>query len=238
MAKYEHLGLNKTDTLAADMASGATSGTLTTGSFGSPTGEQVLVIDYDVPAKIEEVICTISGTSLTSVTRTRAVDHAANAKVLFTTDTASHWSRLQKFAASELDKVRAVKITAGQTIPNATETAITLNSENFDTNSIHDNSTNSTRLTCKTAGKYIITGQINFTGNATGLREAQIRVNGTTSIASDNRVAGDTNDRAVSVSTIYELAVNDYIELYAYQSSGGDLIIKTDRTHLEMSLLP
>jgi hypothetical protein len=76
----------KSDVLAAQMLSGATSGTLTTGSFGSPSGTQILVIDYDVPAKAEVVTCTIAGTALTSITRatdgTSAVQHEIGAKVI------------------------------------------------------------------------------------------------------------------------------------------------------------
>lgn len=76
----------KEDTLASTMTAGATSATLTSGNFTfTASGQQYLVIDYDVPAKAEVVLATVSGTSLTSVTRaqdgTSAVEHAAGAKV-------------------------------------------------------------------------------------------------------------------------------------------------------------
>lgn len=80
------LQFQKTDTLAAELAAGATSATLTTGSFGSPTGTQLLVVDYDVPAKREVISCTIAGTALTSLVRNLDgagdVTHAANANVM------------------------------------------------------------------------------------------------------------------------------------------------------------
>ena len=44
--------------------------------------------------------------------------------------------------------------TGNLTITNATETALTYNSEHFDTDTIHDTGSNTSRLTCKTAGKY------------------------------------------------------------------------------------
>lgn len=105
MAKYDLLGVNLTDTLnVSGLAAGATSGTLTTGSFGSPTGTQLLVVDYDVPAKIEVISATIAGTALTSITRalsgTADVTHAASAKVLHTL-TPTHWANLQPIAAAD-----------------------------------------------------------------------------------------------------------------------------------------
>lgn len=104
MAKYNPIGVNKTDTLAADLAASATSATLTTGNFGTQTGAQLLVVDYDVPSKIEVIECTITGTALTSITRakdgTSDVAHSTGAKVLFTADIPSYWTQLYPLAAS------------------------------------------------------------------------------------------------------------------------------------------
>jgi hypothetical protein len=76
----------KDDVLAADITDSATSMTLTTGAFGTPTGQQYLVIDYDIAAKREIIKCTIDGTAVTSVTRaqdgTSAVAHSSGAKVI------------------------------------------------------------------------------------------------------------------------------------------------------------
>jgi len=76
----------KNDTLASDITDSATSMTLTTGAFGTPTGEQMLVIDYDITAKREIVKCAIDGTAITSIDRaqdgTSAVAHTSGAKVI------------------------------------------------------------------------------------------------------------------------------------------------------------
>jgi hypothetical protein len=76
----------KSDTLAADITDSANSMTLTTGSFGTPTGEQMLVIDYNIAAKREIVKCTIDGTAVTSIDRaqdgTAAVAHTSGAKII------------------------------------------------------------------------------------------------------------------------------------------------------------
>ncbi len=76
----------KEDTLASDITDSATSMILATGAFGTPTGEQMLVIDYDVAAKREIVKAAIDGTAVTSIDRaqdgTAAVAHSSGAKVI------------------------------------------------------------------------------------------------------------------------------------------------------------
>ncbi len=111
---------------------------------------------------------------------------------------------------------------AAISLTTATSTALTFNSERNDTDSIHDTTTNTNRLTCNTAGRYVIAGTVEFGGNATGLRLIIIRINGTTEIARQF-LAANAGTQSMSVSTLYTLAVTDYVELVAYQSSGGAL---------------
>lgn len=74
----------KTDTLASQLAAGANSATLSSGNFTNFTTDY-LVIDYDVPAKREVILCNVTGTSVASITRAQAgtsdVTHSAGAKV-------------------------------------------------------------------------------------------------------------------------------------------------------------
>lgn len=76
----------KEDALASDMTDSASSLTLVAGAFGTPTGEQMLVIDPDISAKREIVKCAIDGATVTSVDRaqdgTSAVAHSSGAKVI------------------------------------------------------------------------------------------------------------------------------------------------------------
>lgn len=139
---------------------------------------------------------------------------------------------------SAFDKCRITKASA-QTIATGTETAVTFTTEDFDTNGMHDTGSNTSRITIQTAGKYLVTGQINWTANATGFREAILRVGGSTVIASDNRNnIGASFNTAIHVTAIYSFAAGDYVELVGYQNSGGDLDIVASRTHLEATLLP
>jgi len=79
------LQANKTDTLAAELSIDGTSATLTAGNFGSPSGLQVLTLDYNNSAKLEIITCNIAGTALTNITRgvddTTAAIHSSGATV-------------------------------------------------------------------------------------------------------------------------------------------------------------
>lgn len=112
---------------------------------------------------------------------------------------------------------------ANQSISNTTITALAFNSERFDTDTTHDTSSNNSRLTCKTAGKYQITGQVRWASNATGIRLVFLRVNGSDSIAAVSRLSTGTVNDDLNVTTVWSLAVNDYVEVCVYQDSGGSL---------------
>ncbi len=78
---------NKTSTFnASGLAAGATSGTLSDSAFGSPSGIQLYVVDYDVPAKLEVISAAVANTAVTSITRgldgTSDVAHSASAKIM------------------------------------------------------------------------------------------------------------------------------------------------------------
>lgn len=114
-----------------------------------------------------------------------------------------------------------------QTIATSTYTALTFNSELFDTNNFHDNSTNTSRLTATFAGKYQINHSNQWGLNAAGQRAAAIYKNGSTFayfpsiLGSAGIYVGNT------ISYVVDLAVNDYIEIFAYQTSGGNLVVYT-----------
>jgi len=121
---------------------------------------------------------------------------------------------------------------AAQSITNNTATALAFNSERYDqenntASTIHDTVTNNSRLTCRTAGVYEIKGCIEFAGNSTGDRAISIRLNGTTVIGTDYRAVPASGVGRISVSSAYALAVNDYVELLAFQTSGGSLNVNS-----------
>jgi hypothetical protein len=115
---------------------------------------------------------------------------------------------------------------AAISINNDTITALTFNSERWDTDTIHNTSTNTNRLTCQTAGLYLIHGHVRFASNNTGYRIAGIRLNGSTQIANQKTGATQGTTTVLSVSTVYLLTASDYVELVAYQDSGGALNVE------------
>jgi hypothetical protein len=125
---------------------------------------------------------------------------------------------------------------ANLAVANNTNTILTFNSERWDNNTIHSTVTNTGRLTCRTAGLYHIYGHASFasstdaissTDTDTRARAYEIRLNGTTTLASigTTPIASEELQTSASISTIYSLAVDNYVELRVWQNSGGSLNI-------------
>jgi hypothetical protein len=111
--------------------------------------------------------------------------------------------------------------TTSQSIPNGVSTAISFNGSRYDTNQIWS-AVSPTRLTCKTAGKYLIGGCFRFEGNTVGSRFLIILLNGASQIGAGESVGSSTISNA---SCVYSLAVNDYVQMIAFQNSGQSLNI-------------
>ena len=133
------------------------------------------------------------------------------------------------FEAMQQPAVRVFHNTT-QSLTTATLTALAFNSERFDqaggsASTMHDTVTNNTRLTALYAGIYQVSGTIEFAANSTGDRAIAIRVGptGPTIIAYHQMTAAASGNSRMSISTIYNLAVNDYFELMAFQTSGAGL---------------
>jgi hypothetical protein len=119
---------------------------------------------------------------------------------------------------------------AAQSIANNTLVALAFNSERYDNDTMHDNATNNSRLTAKTAGKYHIVGNVEFEANASNTRALIIRLNGATNI-SFLQVPPAAVATNLVISTTYSLSVGDYVELIAYQNSGGALNVNSSANY-------
>jgi hypothetical protein len=126
---------------------------------------------------------------------------------------------------------------ASQTISTSTVTAVSFNTESFDTDSMHDNVTDNTRITIPAgkAGKYQVNSTILFANNTTGLRRIELWLNG--SLFQQDSMAVSSNDgRAfMTIASVLNLAAADYIEIYVFQSSGGNLDVWGDNTNIKCS---
>lgn len=122
---------------------------------------------------------------------------------------------------------------AAQSTSDSTYTKVTFDSENIDTNDLHNNITNNTRITAQQAGKYIVGGALSFNTNSTGMRYSLITVNNsestpqTTKTKTINRLPAVSGFRTeVNLSTVVDLAIGDYVEIWVYQNSGSAIDIK------------
>ena len=121
---------------------------------------------------------------------------------------------------------------ANQTITNATATAVSFDGENFDTDAYHDNATNNSRITIPTGkgGKYVVSARATFASNITDQRRIQFRVNGSATnidlFTSSTGVAGEPF--TIQTTRFLSLAAADYVEMFVYQASGGNLTLYGD----------
>ncbi len=113
---------------------------------------------------------------------------------------------------------------AAQSIANASNVVLAMNSEYFDTDQMHDTVTTNSRITIQTAGKYVFFAAVAFDINATGNRGLHFLLNGATIIAIHRQAAISGDNTYMSLASIpYNFAAGNYVELVAYQSSGGAL---------------
>jgi len=106
-----------------------------------------------------------------------------------------------------------------QSIPKNTWTKLHFDSEVYDTDSLHDNTTDNTRLTCTESGIYMINGQVQWS-SMTGTQYLVIYLNNESQIA---RVSGtNTYSFMNDVTTMYNLEEGDYVELMVYHTSSTD----------------
>lgn len=113
----------------------------------------------------------------------------------------------------------------------STTTVVPLNVEEIDTDGMHSTSTNPSRITIVTPGRYEVVAIASFAANSTGIRALQVRFNAAGNPAGGslfgdnvvNAVPGSGQQTRVFfvASRVFDAA--DYLELFAYQNSGGDL---------------
>lgn len=109
------------------------------------------------------------------------------------------------------------------TIPNATWTPLTFDSERFDEpdGDIHSTVAETSKLVCRIAGTYVFFGGVRWSSSDVGVRLCWIYLNGTTPIGFQNRRPAGVE--WLTISSIYKLAVGNWVELQVYQDTGGNL---------------
>jgi hypothetical protein len=99
-----------------------------------------------------------------------------------------------------------------------TLTAVPFTAERIDTDNMHDNAVNNTRITFTTAGTYVVTASNDVYDVAGSVRTSLI-LNGITTLAETGSFSGDGGNGSIAV--IRDFASNDYVELFASDVGGG-----------------
>lgn len=121
---------------------------------------------------------------------------------------------------------------AAQSIPSGAFTALSLDTEVVDSDSGHSTVTNTSRYTCQVAGIYYLTGNVVLPASGTGTRGASFALNGATStgITGSEQLIAPSPGFATTISptpSYIRLAVGDYVQICAYQNTGGAISTTT-----------
>lgn len=126
---------------------------------------------------------------------------------------------------------------AAQSIADSTVTALGINTTAIDTYGGHSNVTNNSRYTAMVAGYYLVIANAGFAANASGNRLVEIHQNGGAALNIAQGVGfapTAANNGVVSTASLSFLNANDYIEAFAYQTSGGALNTFPSQTGMQV----
>ncbi len=145
-------------------------------------------------------------------------------EVMWDTYTRDNVNNLMSPAMCRVTKSGATAITT------AVDTAAPFDTEALDTDGMHDNVTNNTRITPTTAGLYVVSSNGDFALNATGSRYGALRLNNTTYLAIAHLPSATASISGwLNPTTLREFnGSTDYVELRVWQNSGGNLNYPTD----------
>jgi hypothetical protein len=226
-----------------------------TNDYTASTGTSVVLSVATVAGDIVEVICPLQ-VAYTDAITTTAANAAYVPKTLTTTKgdiiTATAANTPARLGVGSNDQILVADSTAAtglkwatpasgstfagarvynsaaQSIPNATNTAVTWDLEVFDTDAYHSTVTNNSRLTIPSgkAGTYLFVIRLLFPTAASGAYEVKLFKNGseyTYNVMFPSSAASVT----AHLETIVQASVSDYFEAYVYQNTGSSKSITT-----------
>ena len=130
--------------------------------------------------------------------------------------------------ASSDKSVRVTKSGNQSGLTAGADNTVTWDTEAFDTDTMHDNVTNNSRITFTTSGKYLVIANINYTTNS--VMSVKIRLNGTTVISRNSQGNGGVTE-GINTQVLYNFSASDYVEVL-FNPVSGTSDINTD-SHFE-----
>lgn len=122
--------------------------------------------------------------------------------------------------------------TSVQSVGYGSTATMSFQAETVDTDGIHSTASNTYRMTCATAGYYLMTGSIIYDASATGMRAAYIE-KFTTATSATAPVLGSLSyvisssgtypTTVTTPSVVVSMAVGDYIQLTGFHTAGAGL---------------
>lgn len=110
--------------------------------------------------------------------------------------------------------------TVAQSIPNAANTPVNMDTEDIDTDGGHSTVTNTSRYTVQTAGWWRISGGVGMTANGTGARQTSILKNSGVNSGSAQWLApGAVTFSGSARSKCISAIVGDFFEIAMFQNS-------------------
>ena len=122
----------------------------------------------------------------------------------------------------------SVWASAEQSLTNNTNTILTFDSEDFDTDAFHSTSSNTGRITIPSGkgGKYKIQAFGNWANNSTGRRYMYLYKNGAEFALTETIVPSTAASLSWYMNIVVSAVATDYFELRATQTSGGALAVR------------
>lgn len=125
-----------------------------------------------------------------------------------------------------------------QSIPNAAWTELNWNVDMIDPIGLHSITSGNNTIFLKMSGWYRLSAMINFTANATGIRQARFLHNGNvvdrcTAFGPGNASA----DTVLNLSTMFYANAGDNFRIEVYQTSTASLNVKNNESHLSAQLI-
>ena len=133
----------------------------------------------------------------------------------------------------------AVRRTTNLSLSNGTQTAITFDTEIYDTDSYHSTVSDTERMTIPSgkSGYYMVMITGTFSGTS-GQREFTIQKNGAGITGYSSLVSAAGGDGYTSLTLVYvlNLTAGDYIHFNAYQN-GGSEVLRSGQTQMSINYL-